>query len=198
MRQTVSAIQMPFDVGLGGMLLANMLVAWLDSDSEILPPEEAVDESQDHRTSPEPTSLHLLTAVDAQPSPSPSGEHRTSVCPAREGAGTGLERIPDPHTGSGPGEDGYRNRGTGGLQDLGGGGLAGASGRGIRAGGLATGALESGLAPAAGVVRTHRNTGDRRRWLLRSGGFQRRIVVGIEGRYGPGRTSFFARAPPGR
>jgi hypothetical protein len=37
MRQTVSAIQMPIDVGLGGMLLANMLVAWLDSDSNVLP-----------------------------------------------------------------------------------------------------------------------------------------------------------------
>ena len=41
-------------------------------------------------------------------------------------------------------------------------------------GSLAAGALESRLASAAGVVRAHRNAGDRRRWLLRSGGFQRR------------------------
>src|SRR6516165_3827366 len=131
MRSAVSAIQMPFDVGLGGVLLANMLVAWLDSDSEVSPTEEAVDESQDHRTSPEATSLHLPTPVDTEPSPPPSGEHRTSVCIAREGDGTGLERIPDPHAGSGPGQDGYGNGGTGGLQDLGSGGLAGASGRGV-------------------------------------------------------------------
>src|SRR6516165_3159796 len=198
MRPAVSAIEVSFDVGLGGVLLANMLIAWLDSDSEISPTEEAVDESQDRRTSPEPTSLHLPTPVDAEPSPSPSGEHRTPVCPTREGGGTGLERIPHPHTGSGPGEDGYRNGGTGGLQDLGSGGLAGASGCGIRAGGLTTGALESGLASAVGVVRAHRNSGDRRRWLLRSGGLQRWPLARLEGRYGPGRTPFFARAPPGR
>lgn len=33
---------------------------------------------------------------------------------------------------------------------------------------------------------------------LRSGGLQRRIVARIEGRNGPGRTTFLARAPPGR
>ena len=51
MRQAVSAIQMPIDVGLGGILLANMLVAWLDGDPKVLPTGEAVDESQDRRTS---------------------------------------------------------------------------------------------------------------------------------------------------
>src|SRR5579863_154319 len=145
MRPAVPANQMPFDVGLGGVLLANMLAAWLDSHSEVLPTEEAVDESQDRRTPPEPTSLHLQAPVDTEPSPSPSGEHRTSVCLAREGAGTGLDRISDSHAGSGLGEDGYRNGGTGGLQDLGGGGLTRASGGGVRAGGLTTGSLESGL-----------------------------------------------------
>src|SRR5919109_1341590 len=107
MRQAVSAIQMPIDVALGGILLANMLAAWLDGDPKVLSTEEAVDESQDRRTSPEPTSVHLLTPVDAEPSPPPPGEHGASVRPAREGAGAGLERIPDPHAGSGPGEDGY-------------------------------------------------------------------------------------------
>src|SRR4030095_3629953 len=196
MRSAVSALQIPIDVGLGGVVLANMLAAWVDDDPKVLPSGEAVDESQDHGTSPEPTSLHLPTPVDAEPSPPPSGEHRTPVCIAREGGGTGLERIPDPHAGSGPGEDGYRNGRTGGLQDLGGGGLAGASRGSVCAGSLATGALESGLASTAGVVRAHRNPGDRRRWVLRSGGFQRRPFARIEGRNGPGRTPFFARAPP--
>src|ERR1700757_4063733 len=198
MRQAVSAIQMPIDVGLGGVLLANMLVAWLDSDSNVLPTGEAVDESQDRRTSPEPTSVHLFTPVDAEPSPPPSGEHGTSVRTAREGAGTGLERIPDPHAGSGSWEDRHRNGEAGGLQDLGGRGLDGASRRRVCVGGLAAGALQPRLASSAGIVRVHRNAGDRRRWLLRSGGLQRRIVARIEGRNGPGRTTFFARAPPGR
>src|SRR5437016_4095913 len=198
MRPAVSAIQIPIDVGSGGILLANMLVAWLDSDPKVLPTGEAVDESQDRRTSPKQTSVHLLTPVDTEPSSLPSGEHGASVRTAREGAGTGLGRIPDPHAGSGLGEDGYRNGRTGGLQDLGGGGLDGPSGRGVCLGGLPAGALESGLASAAGVVRAHRNAGDRRRWLLRSGGFQRRIVARIEGRNGAGRTTFLARAPPRR
>src|SRR5512132_406201 len=198
MSQAISALQMPIDVGLGGILLANMLVAWLDSDSQVLPTEEAVDESQNRRTSPEQTSLHLFTPVDAKPSSPPSGEHGTTICTAREGAGTGLERIPDPHAGSGSGQDGYRNGGTGGLQDLGGRGLDGPSGRGVCFGSLPAGALESRLASAPAVVRSHRNAGDRRRWVLRSGGFQRRIVARIEGRNGPGRATFFARAPPRR
>src|SRR3984957_8349494 len=196
MSQALSARQLSIDVGLGGILLANMLAAWLDGDPKVLPAEEAVDESQDHRASPDETSLHLSTPVDAGPSAPPSGEHGAPVRTTREGAGTGLERIPDPHARSGLGEDGHRNGGTGGLQDLSGGGLDGASGRGVCLGGFTTGSFESRLASATGVVRAHRNVGDRRRWLLRSGGFQRRIVARIEGRHGPGRVTFFARAPP--
>jgi hypothetical protein len=37
---------------------------------------------------------------------------------------------------------------------------------------------------------------NRRRWLLRSGGFQRRSAVGIEGDHGSCRTAPVARAPP--
>src|SRR5215469_5120201 len=172
MPPAASALPRPIDVRLGGLLLANMLTAWLDDDPKVLSTRGASHESQDRRTSPEPTSLRVFTPVDAVPSPPPSGEHGASVCTAREGAGTGLERIPDPHAGSRPGQDGHRNGSTGGLQDLGGGGLNGASGRGVCLGGLAAGTVESGLASAFGVVRTHRNAGDRRRWLLRSGGFQ--------------------------
>src|SRR5215467_133773 len=198
MPPAASALPRPINVRLGGLLLANMLAAWLDDDPKVLSTREASHESQDRRTSPEPTSLRVFTPVDAVPSPPPSGEHGASVCTPGESAGTGLERAPDPHAGSGPGQDGHRNGSTGGLQDLGGGGLNGASGRGVCLGGLAAGTLESRLASAFGAVCTHRNAGDRRRWLLRSGGFQRRIVARIEGCHGPGRASFFARAPPRR
>src|ERR671912_2995580 len=108
MHLALSALHTPIDVGLGGVLLANMLAAWLDGNPRILPTGEATDESQDPGTSPEQTGVHLLTPVDTEPSPSPSGEHRAAVRTAREGTGTGLERIPDPHPGSGPGEDGHR------------------------------------------------------------------------------------------
>src|SRR5260370_26459276 len=118
MPQALSALHTPIDVGLGGVLLANMLVAWLDGDPRILPTGEATDESQDPGTSPEQTGLHLLTPVDTEPSPPPSGEHGAAGRPAREGTGTGLERIPDPHAGSGSGQDGHGDVAAGGLPDL--------------------------------------------------------------------------------
>src|ERR1019366_7962188 len=173
-----------------------MLEGWRAGDPLIWSTAETADEPPDCRTSPEQTCLHLLTPVDTWSSTPPSGEHGAPVCTAREGAGTGLERIPDPHPRPGPGEDGYRDGGEGGLQDLGGGYLDGSSGCGICIGSLAIGALKPGLASAAGAGCAHHHTGDRRRWLLRSGGLQRRIVARIERDHG--RTSLFARAPPGR
>src|ERR1035438_9363775 len=190
-----SALPATIDAGLGGVLLANMLEGWLDGDPKVLPTAETADEPQDYRTSPEQTCLHLFTPVDAWSSTPPSGEHGASVCTARDGAGTGLDRIPDPHTRPGPGEDGHRDGGARGFQDLGGGCLDGSSGRGVCVGGLAAGALQSRLASAAGVVFAHRNASDRRRWLLRSGGLQLRIVARVERDHGSGRIAFFARAP---
>src|SRR5215813_11015413 len=181
MRKAVSALHTPIDVGLGSVLLANMLAAWLDGHPEVLPIEEATDESQDPGTSPEQAGLHLFTPVDAEPSTPPSGEHGAAVRTAREGTGTGLERIPDPHAGSGSGEDRHRNGEAGGLQDLGGGGLDGASRRRVCIGGLAAGALQPRLASSAGIVRVHRNAGDRRRWLLRSADFNDGLLLGLKG-----------------
>src|SRR2546426_6149440 len=197
MRESPPALLAPIDVGLGGVLLANMLVGWLHADPKLLPTGEAADESQDYRTPPQQTSLGVCSSVDASTSPPPSREHGAPVCPAGESAGTGLERAGDPHSRPGSGDVGGTDNGAGRLQDIRGGGLDGPGGRGVCVGGLTAGALESRLASIAAVVRTHRNAGDRRRWLLRSGGFQRRIVARLEGGYGPGRTSFFARAPPG-
>src|SRR5687768_14059731 len=130
-RLAFSALHTPIDVGLGGVLLANMLAAWLDGNPTRLPTGEATNESQDPGTSPEQTGVHLPAPVDTKPSPSPSGEHGAAVRAARESTGTGVERISDPHAGSGPGEDRYRDGKAGGLQDLGGGGLDGASRRGV-------------------------------------------------------------------
>ncbi|SPE34037.1 hypothetical protein SBA2_840028 [Acidobacteriia bacterium SbA2] len=142
--------------------------------------------------------LHLPTPVDAGPSSAPSGEYRAPVRLAREGAGTGLERIPDSHPRPGFGQDGNGDDAAGGLQDLSGGCLDGPGRGGVRPGSLAPGALESRLAAATGALRAHLHAGDRRGWLLRPGGLQRRAAFRIKGRHGVGRTAFLARPPPGR
>ena len=198
MSEALSALLAPIDAGLGGVLLANMLEGWLDGDPKALSTAETPDEPQDCRTSPQQTGLHLFAPVDTGSSTPPSGEHGAPVCTTREGLGTGLERIPGPHPGSGLGKNGDRDDGAGGLQDLGGGCLDGSGGRGVCPGSLAAGTIEPRLASAAGVVRAHHNPGNRRGWLLRPGGLQRRTVARVEGDHGPGRAAFFARPPPGR
>src|SRR5260370_1514031 len=185
MRLAFSALHTPVDVGLGGVLVANMLVAWLDGNPRILPTGEATDESQDPGTSPEEAGIHLLTPIDTERGPPPSGEHGAAVCAAREGTRTGLERILDPHAGSGHRKDGHRDGEAGGLQDLGGGGLDGTSRRGVCVGGLPVGALKPRPASTAGVVRAPRNPGDRRRWLLTPRRPQPLIFTTITGRHDP-------------
>src|SRR5580704_11587866 len=85
-----------FDRKQGGLLLANMLSAWLDGEPSGEATVEAVHEPQDRRSSPQPIRLCLPAPVNARPSTPSSGEHGTPVCVAREGAGTGLERSFDP------------------------------------------------------------------------------------------------------
>src|SRR5215472_9717363 len=96
MSESLAALHAPIDVGLGGVLLANMLAGWLDGDPKVLLPGEAADESQDHRTPPQQTGLCVCSSVDAGTSPRPSREHGAPVCPAGESTGTGLERAGDP------------------------------------------------------------------------------------------------------
>src|SRR5947209_10420845 len=185
------------DVKLGGVLLANMLAGWLEDHPNCSAVEEAADEPEDYRTPPEQTCLHLPTPVDTGASAPPSREHGAPICPAREGAGTGLERFGHPHSRPGSGDVGSTSNGAGRLQDPGRGGLDGSGGRGVCAGSLATGALEFRLASLAGVMCAHRDAGDRRRWLLQPSGFQRRPAAGVKGADGSGRASFFTCAPPG-
>ena len=59
MRESLPAPHAPIDVGLGGVLLANMLVGWLDADPKLLPTGEAADEFQDYRTPPQQTSAEI-------------------------------------------------------------------------------------------------------------------------------------------
>src|ERR1035438_4626418 len=110
MSEALSALRVPIDPERGGVLLANMLASWLDQDRSLTATAEAGNESQDSRTSPQQAGLHLPAPVDAGPSSASSGEHGAPVCPAREGAGTGLERIPDSHPRPGFGKDGNGDR----------------------------------------------------------------------------------------
>src|SRR5437899_564492 len=125
-----TALRAPIDPACGGVLLANMLESWLDHDPSWTAAAEARDESQDSRASPQQAGLHLPPPVDAGASSPPSGEHGAPVRLAREGAGTGLERIPDSHPRPGFGKDGNRDDAAGGLQDLSGRCLDGPGGRG--------------------------------------------------------------------
>src|SRR5439155_14742857 len=161
MSEALSALRAPIDPEWGDVLLANMLESWLDHGASLIATAEVRDESEDSRASPQQAGLHLLAPVDAGPSSPPSGEHGAPVRAAREGAGTGLERIPDSHPRPGFGKVGDGDDAAGGLQDLSGRCLDGSGGRGIGPGSLAAGALESRLASAAGAMRVHVHSRDR-------------------------------------
>src|SRR6516225_4777242 len=161
MSPALVSTSVPFDVELGSLLLANMLSAWLDREVVGKRTAEAAHEPpQDHRASPQQVRLCLPPPVNAEPSAAPSGEHGTSVCVAREGAGARLERSSNPHPRPRPGQVGSADGRTGGLQDLGGGCLHGTSGRGVCLGSLPTLALRLGLASSAAVVCPHTDSGD--------------------------------------
>ncbi len=177
MSTALSALPAPLDAGLGGVLLANMLEAWLASDPHFCTTVEVVDELQDCRTPPQQARLYLSAAVDAGASASPSGEHRAAICSPRDGAAIGLERSRDSHPGPGPRQNRHGDDQAGGLQDFGGGCLDGPGGCSVCFGSLTFGPLESRLAPTAGVVRPHSHAGHRRRWLLRSSRFQRQLIA---------------------
>src|SRR5262249_43008379 len=155
MSEALPALRVPIDPGRGGVLLANMLASWLDHDPSWTAAAEARDESQDSRAAPPQARLHLPAPVDAGTSSPPSGEHGAPVRLAREGAGTGLERIPDSHPRPGFGQDGNGDDAAGGLQDLSGRCLDGASGGGVCPGSLAAGAPEFPFATPAGNLRAH-------------------------------------------
>src|ERR1022692_3062031 len=63
MSEALSALHASIDAGLGGVLLANMVEAWLAGNPDCLESVEAADEPQDHRTTPEQTRLHLCAPL---------------------------------------------------------------------------------------------------------------------------------------
>src|SRR5260370_32644826 len=136
MSEALSAVHAPIDAGLGGILLANMVEAWLAGNPDCLASVEGADEPQDHRTTPEQARLYLCAPIDECPSAPPPGKHGAPVCIANHGAGTGLERIGDPDARPGPGPDGNRDDQAGGFQDSGGRCFDGPRGCGVCTGSL--------------------------------------------------------------
>src|SRR5438046_10548213 len=120
MREVLPTLRAPTDAGLGGVLLANKVEAWLVGNPDGVTSVEAANELQDHGTTPEQTGLHLCPPVDECPSAPPPGKHGAPVCIANHGAGTGLERIGDSHARPGLGHDGDRDDQMGGFQYYGG------------------------------------------------------------------------------
>src|ERR1700690_643857 len=151
MCQVLAALDAPIDAGLGGVLLANMVEAWLVGNPDEVTGVEVANELQDHGATPEQTGLHLCPPVDECSGAPPPGKYGAPVCIANDGAGARLERVGDSDARSGPGHDGDRDDQAGGFQDSGGRCLDGPSGRGVCAGSFAPGALESGLASVAGA-----------------------------------------------
>src|SRR6266568_4533677 len=106
MKEAPPALHASIDAGLGGVLLANMVEAWLMGNPDGVTRGEAANELQDHGTTPEQTGLHLCPPVDERPGAPPPGKHGAPVCTANDGAGVGLERVGDSDARSGPGHDG--------------------------------------------------------------------------------------------
>src|SRR6202521_2615195 len=67
MREVLPALRAPTDAGLGGVLLANMVEAWLVGNPDGVTSVEAANELQDHGTTPGQTGLHLCPPVDECP-----------------------------------------------------------------------------------------------------------------------------------
>src|SRR5260370_36601809 len=152
MSEVLAALDAPIDAGLGGVLLANMVEAWLVGNPDEVTGAEVANELQDHGATPEQTGLHLCPPVDECSGAPPPGKHGTPVCIGNDGAGARLERVGDSGARSGPWPAGDRADQAGGFQDSGGGCLDGPSVPGVCAGGFTAGALQSRLALAAGGV----------------------------------------------
>src|SRR6516225_8093528 len=92
------------DPHLAGVLVANMLEAWLTAGSALELSQEDVDEHQDHHAASGQAGIHLYPPVDTGPGAAQSGEYRAPVCVEGPGAGAGLagDCDPDPGPGSRP------------------------------------------------------------------------------------------------
>src|SRR5260221_14259771 len=187
------------DFAKAGAIIANMIESYLAAGVPPSDPEGPDDNDiEDQRPTPVAGSLHLHSPVDAGTSSLQPGEHGAPVQSEEQGRATRLEpgAYPDPRPGSGPvrGAD-DPSRGFQGPGRRCGDGPGRCD---LLLGGVALGALQSGLAPTAGAVRHRANAGDRRGWLLRPGRVQRRASARDERDLRAGGAAHHPRAPPRR
>jgi len=163
------------------VLLANMIEAWLVGNPEGVASAEAGNELEDHGATPEQTGLYLCPPVDECPGAPPPGKHGATYALRTMALELGWSesaiRMLDRDLGMTGTEMTRREDFKTLVADV----SMGQSGRGVCAGSFTAGALESGLAPAAGVVRAYRDLGDRRRRLLRFVGFNDGLLLGLKG-----------------
>src|SRR5260370_21382541 len=84
MREVLPTRRAPTDAGLGGVLLANMVEAWLVGNPDGVTSVEAANELQDHGTTPEQTGLHLCPSVDECPRCSITRKARSASMPCEQ------------------------------------------------------------------------------------------------------------------
>src|ERR1700728_1819436 len=106
-----------------GMLVANILEEVLRTESCVVQQSNHEDSQhafKDSRIAQEQDGVHIHSSIDNEPGAPQSGEHRASICAAREGITTGMDLKLDP-------DHGWRSRAfrrlkqrAQGLQDTGG------------------------------------------------------------------------------
>src|SRR5580693_5957137 len=165
----------PFDLTQAGAILADMVAAYLDAAPPPIAEEKRDDhdELEDQPDSFDTTSLHLHSSIDAGPGAVQSREHRAPIQSDGQGPGLRME----------PGADqspGWRSwplrihlRQPWRLQNSCGRCGVGPSGRDLLLGGVASSAIEPGLASPSGAVRHYQHPRCRRRWVLQPSRVQR-------------------------
>lgn len=185
-----------FDIDELAILIANMLENAVRSGE--LESTEVGHEQQDSEKSSSETGIHLSAPVEHDTGLSQPGEYGAAICPEGQRHRTEMAEGDDPHTGWGPGSIRDTIDSTQGFPTFGCPGVDEECGSDLLPGSLPTVAFLHGLAPLAGALRFHGYVDHRRGWMLQALGFQRSIIVGLEGNHVSGGASFPARAPPGR
>ena len=127
----------PIDTQALATLVANMIQAYL---ADTPPPFRSQEVCHDNASNPGPSAedgVCLRASIDDGAGTEPSGEYRAAICPEGQGDLAGMAGNEHANPGRGSGNLGGHQQRPRRLQEVGGRGLAGRSGRRIRLGGLA-------------------------------------------------------------
>jgi hypothetical protein len=185
------------DFAKAGAILADMVVSYLTAGASPSDPERASEhDTEDCRSTPVATGMHLHSPVNARPSALPSGEHGSPIQLDEQGTVTRLEPGTDQGSRSRPRKIWSCSKHPHRLQDIGRRRGDGPRRCDLLSGGVKAGAFEPGLASAARTVRHHWYGRDRRRRCVRPSRFQRWPRARHEGHLRPSGVAHHSRAPP--